>query len=156
MKLIKEESGEDWLYVKGIDGKNEIVNKKNFMKFPTEGNCSIRFGEVQKGLISYYQKLAMLKEEFFFWQIDKFSESGYKFKGKLTDIGVINTDPKGANKIKIRENSNINHAIPLDVSEDGKTTTVYVSDEIPHLTELFNKPKTTYRKLDLIKTYQTK
>jgi hypothetical protein len=46
MKMI-DEKGESWLYIKGIDGKDETVNKKYFMRMDKK-SCSAKFSAVEE------------------------------------------------------------------------------------------------------------
>jgi hypothetical protein len=91
MKFIpSKKSREQWLYIRGIDGKDEIVNKKYFMKFPKKYvGCSKQFGTVQKNLNKFYNAFSKERNELFFWQVDDSFKPDYKIKGNLIALGLI-------------------------------------------------------------------
>jgi hypothetical protein len=123
MKLISCKETEKWLYIKGIDGKGEIVNKKYYMKFPSDDvTCSKQFGNVQKDLNKFYNALAKNRKKLFFWQVDESFKPEYKLKGNLIAMGVItynsgNTD--NSDEVKVDGTKKIKNAVT------GKNHTEY-------------------------------
>jgi hypothetical protein len=150
MKLIPSKKSEGlWLYIKGIDGKDEIVNKRYFMKFPKKYvGCSQQFGKVQNNLNKYYNTLAKKRNEIFFWEVDESFKKKHKLDGNLISMGIItygsdNTD----NSVEVKGTIEIKNAIQLNITEGKNTKTVYL-DNTPYLQKLLNG--NTNGKIDLI------
>jgi hypothetical protein len=101
MKMI-DEKGESWLYIKGIDGKDQIVNKKYFMRMGEKG-CSVKFTAVEEKFKSFYETLFKTQKKMYFWQADDSAEEAETAEKslKLLTVGVIRaTNGSGENEKK--------------------------------------------------------
>jgi hypothetical protein len=76
-KITKGESGlnrkeeelrsKEWLYVKGVDTRNNVVNNKYLVQISNNAKCERKFKRISRGLQKYYNE-QLQNNKFIYWK----------------------------------------------------------------------------------------